>query len=94
MLLRNVLFCDFLTQRSENQKYGEVEDLKKLLSSLEEFLQDYNAQSKTPMDLVLFMYAAEHICRISRVIKQPFGNGLLVRKKESYMCYDVHIQIE
>ena len=39
---------------------------------------DYNQQSKTRMDLVLFLYAAEHICRISRVIRQNYGNALLV----------------
>eukprot|EP00798_Chlamydomonas_sp_ICE-L_P008519 gene8518-4817_t len=76
--LRNVLYCDFMTQGADNQKYDYVSDIQQLLSMVEEYLGDYNAQSKTRMDLVLFMYAAEHICRISRIIKQPYGNALLV----------------
>lgn len=60
------------------QKYGEVTDQTKLLTVIEGYLSDYNLQNKSRMDLVLFLYAAEHICRISRIIKQPFGNALLV----------------
>lgn len=72
------MFADFKTQDPDAQKYEEVQDQKALLSIIEEYLVDYNSQSKNRMDLVLFLYAAEHICRISRVIKQPYGNCLLV----------------
>ena len=65
-------------QGADNQKYEEVTDQPRLLKCIEDYLADYNLQSKTRMDLVLFLYAAEHICRISRIIKQPFGNALLV----------------
>lgn len=35
-------------------------------------------QIKSRLDLVVFRYAAEHMTRISRIIKQPYGNALLV----------------
>jgi dynein heavy chain len=35
-------------------------------------------QSKSRLDLVVFRCAAEHMTRISRIIKQPYGNALLV----------------
>lgn len=41
-------------------------------------LSEYNAQTRNPMSLVLFSYAAQHVLRISRIIRQPFGNALLV----------------
>ena len=52
--------------------------MSQLLAVVEEQLVEYNQQRKTRMDLVLFLYAAEHICRISRVIRQELGNALLV----------------
>lgn len=44
----------------------------------QEYLSDYNATSKAPMDLALFSFALEHIVRICRVITLPGGNALLV----------------
>ena len=50
-------------------------DQGSLLKFIEDYLADYNMQSKARMDLVLFQYAAEHVC----IIKQPLGNALLIR---------------
>ena len=50
----------------------------KLLQVLQEGLAEFNAQTRSPMLLVLFTYAAQHVLRISRIIRQPFGNALLV----------------
>ena len=77
-VLRTLLFADFLIPGAEPMKYDEVPSVARLLAVIEEYLGDYNAQSKTRMDLVMFLYAAEHVCRISRIVKQPYGNALLV----------------
>lgn len=75
--LRSGLYADFCGAQ-DVRKYVEVTDEAKLLAVIEERLVEYNQVSKTRMDLVLFRYAAQHVCRISRVLRQPGGNSLLV----------------
>lgn len=49
-----------------------------LVKEMEEYMEDYNQTNTTKMRLVLFMDAIEHICRISRILRQPQGNALLL----------------
>lgn len=45
---------------------------------VEEYLEDYNSVSNAPMRLVMFLDAIEHVSRITRVIRLPLGNALLL----------------
>uniref|UniRef100_A0A674D5A9 Dynein axonemal heavy chain 1 n=1 Tax=Salmo trutta TaxID=8032 RepID=A0A674D5A9_SALTR len=57
-----VLFGDFMIPGADNKEY----------------MDDYNQISTTKMKLVLFMDAIQHVCRISRILRQPLGNALLL----------------
>ncbi|KAJ9535032.1 hypothetical protein QJQ45_029705, partial [Haematococcus lacustris] len=59
-------------------RYCEITDVPKLLGVMEEYLVDFNATSKRPMNLAMFLFAVEHVSRICRVLKQPGGHMLLV----------------
>ena len=50
----------------------------KMITVMEEFLEDYNQVNTAQMKLVLFLDAVQHVCRISRIIRQPLGNALLL----------------
>ena len=73
---QRLIYGDFM--KEEGAEYEVIPDMNALIENLTTQLEDYNAISKTPMELVLFPFAVEHVCRIMRVIKQPFGNALCV----------------
>ena len=72
-----IVFGDFMSSSSD-RIYEEISPMERLKSSLEEYLNEYNAESKQPMPLVLFQDALEHVARITRILRQPQGNALLL----------------
>eukprot|EP00736_Rhodelphis_marinus_P007919 Rmarinus@m.2764 len=76
--MRDLMFADFLVPGAEPRPYQEVKDFDMLNKIMKDYLDDYNGMSNKPMTLVLFQFAVEHISRISRILRQPGGNALLV----------------
>jgi hypothetical protein len=72
-----LLFGDYLEMGGESRMYDEVKDPEKAVAIMNEVLNDYNDEN-TKMSLILFMDAVEHISRISRILRQPGGNALLL----------------
>ncbi|XP_029358997.1 dynein heavy chain 1, axonemal [Echeneis naucrates] len=73
-----ILYGDFMIPGADNKVYTLIEDKEKLAKVMEEYMEDYNQSSNTKMKLVLFMDAMEHVCRISRILRQSLGNALLL----------------
>ena len=71
-----LLFGDYVGSRAED-RYEEVTDLDGLVPLFEEFLTDYNLESRVPMRLVMFIAAISHVSRLVRVLRQH-GNALLL----------------
>jgi dynein heavy chain len=72
-----VMFSDLLKLDFPEKTYEEVKDVKKLIKVLDDKLDEYNAEL-TPMKLVFFSDAIQHILRIVRVLRQPRGNMMLI----------------
>ncbi|XP_059835308.1 dynein axonemal heavy chain 3 [Hypanus sabinus] len=75
--IRSLFFGDYLKPDANVKAYDEITDLKQLTSIMEYYLAEYNNISRTPMALVMFKFAIEHISRICRVLKQDNGHLLL-----------------
>jgi len=75
-----LLFSDVMDAGSGEQKvYDELTDPEKAVHIMNEMLTDYNDEAGgAGMKLVLFKDAVEHVSRISRILRQPGGNALLL----------------
>uniref|UniRef100_A0A663MBZ6 Dynein axonemal heavy chain 12 n=1 Tax=Athene cunicularia TaxID=194338 RepID=A0A663MBZ6_ATHCN len=58
--------------------YVEIPSIQLFSDVVEQCLDEYNQTHKTRMNLVVFRYVLEHLSRVSRILKQPGGNALLV----------------
>lgn len=63
---------------SDKKVYDEVHSEKLLVERMESYLNEYNTMSKSPLSMVMFKFAIEHVSRISRVLQQDNGHVLLV----------------
>ncbi|KAJ1555212.1 Dynein heavy chain 6, axonemal, partial [Nowakowskiella sp. JEL0078] len=75
-----IIFGDFSKRGvpPEERLYVEMGDMKVLNTLLEEYLEEYNVTYSKEVRLIFFLDAKQHITRISRIIRQPRGNALLV----------------
>ncbi|KNC97013.1 uncharacterized protein SPPG_09508 [Spizellomyces punctatus DAOM BR117] len=75
-----IMFGDFGKRGvpPEERLYVEMSDMKAMNTLLEEYLEEYNVTNNKDVRLIFFMDAKQHITRISRIIRQPRGNALLV----------------
>jgi dynein heavy chain len=76
--MRKLFFGDYMVPGADPKLYDEIRDQDLLHKNMEDYLEEYNAISKKPMELVLFQFAIEHTSRIARIFKLPGGNALLV----------------
>uniref|UniRef100_A0A8B9EN99 Dynein axonemal heavy chain 12 n=1 Tax=Anser cygnoides TaxID=8845 RepID=A0A8B9EN99_ANSCY len=78
--MRSLFFGDYMNPELEGDErlYVEIPNVQLFGDVVEQCLDEYNQTHKTGMNLVVFRYVLEHLSRISRILKQPGGNALLV----------------
>lgn len=61
--LRDLIFGNFMEPDADPKIYDEVDDGGKLEKIMQFYLNEYNRSAATPMDLVLFSFAIEHVSK-------------------------------
>jgi dynein heavy chain len=65
-----IIFGDYLNGIDlENRPYIHIVDLKDMVRKIEGYLEDYNAGTKNPMKLIMFLDACDHVSRICRILR-------------------------
>jgi dynein heavy chain len=72
----NVIFGDFMNDVYKD--YVQIDYGQQLFDRLNFCLEKYNSEYPSQMSLVFFKDAINHLSRITRVLRQPRGNALLV----------------
>eukprot|EP00599_Poterioochromonas_sp_BG-1_P017876 CAMPEP_0173166600 /NCGR_PEP_ID=MMETSP1105-20130129/22117_1 /TAXON_ID=2985 /ORGANISM="Ochromonas sp., Strain BG-1" /LENGTH=3828 /DNA_ID=CAMNT_0014087887 /DNA_START=639 /DNA_END=12125 /DNA_ORIENTATION=- len=73
-----IVFADFLRPDADPRFYEEIKDIPKLTQVLNDLLDNYNMTFPSQMNLVFFEDALAHTARISRILRQPRGNAMLI----------------
>mmetsp|Transcript_28190 Transcript_28190/g.33408 ORF Transcript_28190/g.33408 Transcript_28190/m.33408 type:complete len:2629 (+) Transcript_28190:1-7887(+) len=73
-----IMFVDFLKPGADVRLYEPVTVYGKLEVLLDDYLDEYNINFPTTMSLVFFRDAILHISRMTRILRQPRGNAMLV----------------
>src|SRR4029079_5462678 len=73
-----LIFSDLVESNAEDRDYREMGSMEKLNKILDDQLNEYNLMVSNQMHLVFFSAAIQHLTRISRILRQPRGNALLI----------------
>lgn len=77
--MRGLVFSDVIYPGTMPERpYEFISNQQKLYDACNGALKQYDLMSDKPLNIVLFNFAIEHLLIISRILKQPGGNGLLV----------------
>ena len=73
-----IMWGDLLKLDAPVKLYEEIKDKNKLFKQLESSLDDYNMSNTGKMNLVFFDDCMDHILRVSRILRQPRGNVMMI----------------